>query len=68
MNVAILMRREPVQGPMSKWQPWRWVLADVVPHEDSFGSAPRCLRQSEHESLWLYPGFSVELFADDAEG
>lgn len=67
-QVAVLMRRESVQGPMARWQPWRWVLADVVPHEDSFGSAPRCLRQSEHESLWLYPGFSVELFADDAEG
>ncbi|MDM7457033.1 MAG: DUF3305 domain-containing protein [Tepidimonas sp.] len=23
------MRREPVIGPMARWQPWRWVLADV---------------------------------------
>ncbi|WP_328592031.1 hypothetical protein [Tepidimonas charontis] len=26
----MVMRREPVPGPMARWQPWRWVLADVV--------------------------------------
>lgn len=25
------MRREAVPGPMGRWQPWRWQLADVVP-------------------------------------
>ena len=68
MTVAILMRREPVQGAMAKWQTWRWVLADVVPHEAGFGHEPRCLRQTEAEQLWLYPNRSVELFPDDAEG
>ena len=68
MNVAILMRREPVQGPMSKWQPWRWVLADVVPQEAGFGHVPRCLRQTADEQLWMYPDWVVELFPDDAEG
>ena len=68
MNVAVLMRREPVQGPMARWQPWRWVLADVVPHESGFGLEPRCLRQSENECLWMYPNGAVTLYADDAEG
>ncbi len=68
LEVAVLMRREPVQGPMSRWQTWRWVLADVVPQEASFGSAPRCLRQTAHEALWLYPNWNVVLFQDDAEG
>ena len=68
VRVAVLMRREPVQGPMARWQPWRWVLADVVPHEAGFGTEPRCLRQSDHETLWLYPNWTVELFPDDAEG
>lgn len=67
-RVAVLMRREPVQGAMARWQAWRWVLADVLPHEPSFGSVPRCLRQSEQETLWLYPDWPVELFTDDAEG
>ena len=67
-EVAVLMRREPVRGAMARWQPWRWVLAEVVPHEPGFGREPRCLRTDEHEALWLYPGWTVELFTDDAEG
>lgn len=62
------MRRERIDGPMARWQPWRWVLADVVEHEDAFGTAPRLLRKDEHEERWLHPGFTVELFRDDAEG
>lgn len=68
IDVAILMRREPVQGPMARWQAWRWVLADVVPHEVGFGHAPRHMRQSETESLWMFPARSVVLYSDDAEG
>ena len=30
VEVAVVMRREPVSGPMSRWQSWRWVLADVL--------------------------------------
>lgn len=68
LPVAVLMRREAVQGPMARWQPWRWVLADVVPHEPGFGTQPRCLRTDTHEALWIYPDWSVALFTDDAEG
>jgi hypothetical protein len=68
VRMAVLMRREPVQGPMARWQPSRWVLADVVPHESGFGHHPRCLRESAHEALWLYPDWPVQLFTDDAEG
>lgn len=59
------MRREHVDNP---WQAWRWVLADVVPHEDGFGDRPRLLLKDEHEERWLHPGFKVEFFTDDAEG
>jgi hypothetical protein len=30
IEVDVVMRREPVNGPMGRWQPWRWVLADVM--------------------------------------
>lgn len=33
MAVGVVMRRERVAGPMSRWQTWRWTLADVVPHQ-----------------------------------
>ena len=68
IRVAVLMRREPVQGAMARWQPWRWTLDDVVPHEPGFGEQPRLLRASEHEALWMFPDWLVELFTDDAEG
>jgi len=68
IDVAVLMRREAVQGPMARWQAWRWVLADVVPNEAGFGTTPRPLRQTENESLWIYPDWPVALFTDDAEG
>lgn len=67
-QVAVLMRREKVAGPMARWQPWRWVVADVVPHEVGFGQQARCLRVCEQETVWLHPNWTVELFTDDAEG
>lgn len=63
--VAVVMRRERIDN---RWQPWRWELADIVPHEYAFGAAPRLLLKDEREERWLHPGFKVELFTDDAEG
>ncbi|NPC57078.1 DUF3305 domain-containing protein [Caenimonas soli] len=65
IEVAVIMRRERIDN---RWQPWRWVLADVVPQEPAFGSEPRLLFKSDDEERWLHPGFKVELFRDDAEG
>ena len=63
--VAVVTRRERIDN---RWQPWRWVLADVVPDEVGFGERPRLLLKDEREERWLHPGFKVELFTDDAEG
>ena len=65
IEVAVIMRRERLDN---RWQPWRWVLDDVVPAEAAFGDVPRLLRQDENQALWLFPGFAVELFKDDGEG
>jgi len=64
-EVAVIMRRERIDN---RWQPWRWILADVVPHEPAFGTEPRLLFKSDDEERWLHPGYTVELFRDDAEG
>lgn len=63
--VAVVMQRERI---INRWQPWRWKLADVVPHEDGFGERPRLLLKDETEERWLHPGFKVEFFLGDAEG
>ncbi len=67
-EVAIFMRREAVPGAMARWQTHRWLLAEVLPQMASFGSEPRCLRQTDDEALWIYPAWQLELFTDDAEG
>ncbi|WP_180682684.1 DUF3305 domain-containing protein [Tepidicella baoligensis] len=82
LQVGVIMRREPVQGPMSRWQAFRWVLADVVPQEtlpplpalDAPGAASAPIPIEPEGALpkgathWLYPGFEVTLHRDDAEG
>jgi hypothetical protein len=65
VDVAVVMRRERIDNA---WQPWRWSLADIVPHETGFGTQPRLLLNDGQEERWLHPGFTVELFTDDAEG
>ena len=65
IEVAVIMRRERIDN---RWQPWRWMLADVVPHEASFGTKPRLLIKRADEERWLHPAMRVELFRDDAEG
>ncbi len=65
IEVAVIMRRERIDN---RWQPWRWVLDDVVPQQAAFGKDARILHRSDDEVRWLHPGFTVELFRDDAEG
>lgn len=65
LSAAVVMRRERIDN---RWQPWRWVLADVVPQQAGFGSDPRLLLKTADEERWLHPGFRVELLVTDAEG
>lgn len=63
--VAVVMRRESLQN---QWQPWRWVLVDVIPAEPEFGNEPQCVRDDGQQAEWLFPGHQVELHLGDAEG
>lgn len=65
VDVAVVMRREFLDNP---WQSWRWVLVDVVPQEPEFGTQPQCVQEDVKESVWLHPGYRVELHLGDAEG
>ena len=78
------MRREPVTGPMARWQTWRWVLADVLPAGEPFevparAPQPQARAGEEVQPLpgaatvegaryWHFSGLHVTLFRDDAEG
>jgi len=65
LEVAVIMRRVRLDN---RWQPYRWELHEVVPHEAAFGTEARRIFADEREERWLHPGFKVELFRDDAEG
>ena len=82
LPVDVVMRREPVTGPMARWQSWRWVLADVLPAGaplESVGHPAPAAAPQEVQPLpgavavdgaryWLHAGLLVTLFRDDAEG
>ena len=78
LSVAVVMRREAVQGAMAQWEPWRWVLADVLPMADlppvlQEQAVPVCIEADNapvnaHIEHWLFPSYTVNLHRDDAEG
>jgi hypothetical protein len=65
LQVAVVMERVAQPNP---WQDWQFRLLEVVPDEGAFGPAPRRLHDDGKTSRWLYPGFTVTLFADECKG
>ncbi len=65
VQVAVVIDR--VAQP-NAWEDWSFRLSEVLPDDGAFGSSPRCLHDDGKTSRWLYPGFKVELFADECKG
>ena len=65
LRVAVVMERETAPN---RFEDWRFRVAEVVPHEEAFGSEPRVLRDDGKLRRTLFPGFTLELFRDQAEG
>ena len=65
VDVAVVMERESAPN---QWQDWRFRIAEVVPHEEVFGTEARVLRDDGRLRRTLHPGFRLELFRDEAEG
>ncbi|MEO7242480.1 MAG: DUF3305 domain-containing protein [Variovorax sp.] len=65
LSVAVVLERE--REP-NRWEAWRFRLVEVTPQEDAFGDAPRVLRDDGKLQRTLYPGFAIDLYADEAEG
>jgi hypothetical protein len=65
ISVAVLIerRRRP-----SRWEDWRFRIADVTPDPGGFGTAPRVLRDDGETAQILHPGLAVTLYRDEAEG
>jgi hypothetical protein len=65
LQVAVVLESE---ARPNRWEDWRFSIVDVVPNEPAFGSSPRLLRDDGRVARWLHPGYTVELYADEAEG
>ena len=66
LAVAVVMERTPLQN--NRWQSEKWEPIGVVPDPGEADAEPRLLLQDEARTQWLYPGFKLELFHDEAEG
>ncbi|MBX3637141.1 MAG: DUF3305 domain-containing protein [Rubrivivax sp.] len=65
IQVAVLFER---QRQPSRWEDWRFHVADVVIDDGRFGTATRVLRDDGHSAQILHPGLQVTLHRDEAEG
>lgn len=71
MPVGVVMQRRALN---SRWQPFQWKPIEIVdfvnlPDYSADGSQQvRCLRLDADNGHWLFGGFEVKLFSDEAEG
>ncbi len=66
-GIAVAVVMERVAQP-NQWEDYAFRVAEVIPDEGVYGSAPRKLFDDGRHSRWLYPGFRIELFADECKG
>ena len=47
VEVAVVMRRERIDN---RWQPWRWSLSEIIPHEDDLATRRACCSATTRKS------------------
>lgn len=62
--LAVIMERRRLAN---KWADCQWEAVGVVP-DGGREAVPRLIYQDEHRAQWLFPGFSLQLYTDEAEG
>ena len=62
--VAVVMERIAI---VNRWQSEKWQLAGVLP-DDRQADVPRTLIDRDGLLQRIHPGFSMKIFADEAEG
>jgi hypothetical protein len=62
LHVGVVMQRVRLNN---RWQSHQWQPLEIL-HEAPAGQ--RCLRADNDDMRWLFGGFEVRLFSDEAEG
>jgi hypothetical protein len=71
MRFAVVMRKQNVDNP---WVSYRWVPQEVLPdfgefHTNTSNSiCGKFLERDANGESWLFTGFELDLFLDEAEG
>lgn len=65
LKVAVVMQRTPLDN---RWQPYQWKPAGVSDGSLLPENTARCLRDDPADTRWLFSGFDLKLFSDEAEG
>jgi len=71
MRFAVLMRKQNIDNP---WISYRWVPLEVLPDFGQFNDAAgnsisgKFLERDESGESWLFTGYELNLFPDEAEG
>lgn len=65
LPLAVIMQRTPLDN---RWQPHQWKPAELSSDTLLPGTSARCLRSDETDTRWLFPGFELSLYKDEAEG
>lgn len=63
MNV--IMQRRSLNN---RWRSHQWQPLEVLDESTLPGTQVRCLRDDPDDTRWFFPGFDIQLFADEAEG
>lgn len=65
LTVSVVMQRVALAN---RWQPFQWKPAELSADPLLATSGPRCLRSDENDTRWLFGGFEIKLYRDEAEG
>jgi hypothetical protein len=65
IKTAVVMQRTPLAN---RWQPWQWAPMEVDAGTLLPQAPPRCLRNDDTDTRWLFTGFELRLYTDEAEG
>lgn len=65
LMTGVVMQRRPLNN---RWQPYQWRPMEIVVDPVLTHGAARCLLDDAGDTRWLFPGFDVKLFRDEAEG
>jgi hypothetical protein len=65
--LRVAVRIDRLRQP-TRWEDWRFTIAEVVLDDGLFGVEQRVLRDDGHCTQWLFPNLPVSLHRDEAEG